>query len=60
MVATGPGQGLLPVSLFHTMKYEWRSKSLSHKGLGNDVMSRALNQISKSSFTRRIEGGKLP
>ena len=60
MVATGPGQGLLPASLFHTMKYEWRSKSLSQKGLGNDVMSRALNQISKSPFTRRIEGGKLP
>ena len=23
--------------------YKWRSKSLSHKGLGNDAMSRALN-----------------
>ena len=41
------------------IKYEWRSKSLPHKGLGNDAMSRALNQISKSPFTRRIEGGKL-
>ena len=40
--------------------YEWRSKSLLHKGLGNDAMSRALNQISKSLFTCRIERGKLP
>ena len=37
-----------------------RSKSPGHRGLGNDVMSRALRQISKSPFTRRIEGGKLP
>ena len=35
--------------------YKLRSKSPSRKGLG-----KALNQISKSSFTRRIEGGKLP
>ena len=28
--------------------------------LGNDAMSRALNQISKSPFTRKIEGGRLP
>ena len=39
--------------------YERRSKSPPHKGLGNDVMSKALNQIFKSPFTRRIEGGKL-
>jgi len=37
-----------------------RNKSLSRKGLGSDAMSRVLNQISKSPFTRRIEGGKLP
>ncbi|KAK9988273.1 hypothetical protein SO802_028512 [Lithocarpus litseifolius] len=37
-----------------------RDKSPSCKGLGNDAVSRALNQISKSPFTRRIEGGKLP
>ena len=36
--------------------YKHRNKSLSRKGLGNDAMSRALNQISKSPFTRRIEG----
>ena len=32
-----------------------RSKSPSLKGLENDDMSRVLNQISKSPFTRRIE-----
>ena len=37
-----------------------RGKSPSYKGLGNDAMSRTLNQISKSPFTRKIEGGKLP
>ena len=40
--------------------YERRSKRLPHKGLGNDAISRALDQISKSPFTCRIEGGKLP
>ncbi|XP_030926594.1 uncharacterized protein LOC115953199 [Quercus lobata] len=28
--------------------------------MGNDTMSKALNQISKSSFMRWIEGGRLP
>ena len=37
-----------------------KHKSPSYKGLGNDAMSRALNQISKSPFIYRIEGGKLP
>ena len=40
--------------------YKRRCKSPSCKGLGNDAMSRALNQIFKSSFMRRIERGKLP
>ena len=40
--------------------YGQRSKSPSCEGLGNDAISRALNQISKSPFMRRIEGGKLP
>ena len=40
--------------------HERRSKSLSHKGLGNDAISKAINQISKLPFTRIIEGGKLP
>ena len=37
-----------------------RYKSLTHRGLGNDAMSKALNQISKSPFMRRIEGATLP
>nr|POE83107.1 hypothetical protein CFP56_42712 [Quercus suber] len=32
----------------------------SHGRVGNDAMSKALNQISRSPFTRRIEGAKLP
>ena len=43
----------------HHYRRRRRSRSLSHRGLGNDAMSRALCQISKSSFTQRIEGGKL-
>ena len=31
-----------------------------HKGVGNDVMKKALSQISKSPFTQRIERAKLP
>ena len=40
--------------------YRRRRESLSRQGLGNDAMGRALNQISKSPFTRRNESGKLP
>ena len=40
--------------------HEHRNKNSSSKGLGNDVMSRALNQISRSTFTRRSDGGRLP
>ena len=40
--------------------HERRNKNSSSRGLGNDAMSKALNQISKSYFTRRIEGGRLP
>ena len=40
--------------------HECRNRDSSLKGLGNDAMSRALNQISKLPFTRRIEGGGLP
>jgi len=39
--------------------YKCRNKSSSCKGLGSDVISKALNHISKSPFTCRIEGGKL-
>ena len=40
--------------------HKQRSKSLTHRSLGNDVMSGALHQISKSLFTRRIDKDKLP
>ena len=36
------------------------NRNSSSKSLGNDTMSRALNQISRSPFTRRIDGGRLP
>ena len=36
-----------------------RHKSPSRKGLGNDAMNEALDRISKSPFTRKIEGAKL-
>ena len=37
-----------------------KHKGPSGKGLGNDVMSKALDQISKSPFTRKTEGSRLP
>ena len=40
--------------------HKCRYKSPPRKGLGNDNMSKALNQISKSPFTGKIEGAKLP
>ena len=40
--------------------HEHRNRSSSSKGLGNDAMSRVLNQISRSPFMRKIEGKRLP
>ena len=37
-----------------------RYKSLPRRGLENDAMSKALNQISKSPLTRKIEKATLP
>ena len=37
-----------------------RKKKASHYGLGNGVMSKALQQISKSPFFRRINRARLP
>ena len=37
-----------------------RNRNSSSKDLGNDAMSRVINQISKSPFTCRIEGRRLP
>ena len=36
-----------------------RNKNSSSKDLRNDAMSRVLYQISRSPFTRKIEGGRL-
>ena len=35
------------------------NKSPTHKGLGNNAMNEALNQVAKSPFTRSIEGASL-
>ena len=40
--------------------HQRKRKSPSRKGVGNDVMKKALSQISKSPFTRGIEKAKLP
>ena len=40
--------------------YRQRSRSAAHWSLGNDAMSKARCQISKSPFVRRIERAKLP
>ena len=40
--------------------YRWRRESSPHQGLGNNAMGRALNQIFKSPFTRKIKGGRIP
>ena len=40
--------------------HERKNRSSSSKGLGNDAMSKALNQIFRSPFTRKIEEMRLP
>ena len=37
-----------------------KNKSLPHKSLRNNAINKALNQVSKSPFTRNIEGASLP
>ena len=41
-------------------RHRQKHKGPSSRGLGNDAMNKALDQISKSPFTRKIEGVKLP
>ena len=41
-------------------RHRHRYKSPPRKGMGNDAISKALSQISKSPFTRNIEGARLP
>ena len=40
--------------------HQRKRRSPSHKGVGNDIMKKALSQISKSPFTWGIERAKLP
>ena len=40
--------------------YQRKRRSPSSKGVGTDVMKKALSQISKSPFTQGIEKAKLP
>ena len=40
--------------------HERKDRNSPSKGLGNDVISKILNQISRSHFTCKIEGGRLP
>ena len=37
-----------------------KSKNPTYKGLGNNSMNEALNQVARSPFTRNIEGANLP
>ena len=37
-----------------------KNKSPTHKGLGNNAMNEALNQVARSPFTRSIERASLP
>ena len=54
----GKGQELHQVKPFLMKKS--KHKSQPRKGLGHDAMNEALDRISKSPFTRKIEGAKLP
>ena len=40
--------------------YRCKSKSISHKSLGNKAMNEALSQVAKSPFTQRIKAASLP
>ena len=53
---------LRPMRLSYDEEYcrKRRYKSLPRKGLGNNVMNKALSQVSKSPFTRNIEDASLP
>ena len=40
--------------------HKHKNKSPTHKGLGNNTMNEALSQVTRSPFTRSIEGASLP
>ena len=63
MTIIGKGQELhqvRPFSYEEEHHHRREHKSPSRKGLVNDTMSKALDRISESPFTRKIEGAKLP
>ena len=62
MVVIDPSQGSPSESFLcdEDHHYKHRNKSPSCKGLGNDAIRKTLNQISRSPFMGRIEGGRLP
>ena len=41
-------------------RHKRKNKSPTHKGLGNNAMNKALNQVARSPFTRSIDGASLP
>ena len=49
-----------PFSYDEDYHHEHRNRNSSLVGLGNDAMSKAFNQISKSPFACWIKGGRLP
>ena len=53
---TPPSESLYDKDYHH----ECKDRKPSSVGLGNDDVSKALNQISRSPFTRWIEEGRLP
>ena len=58
MLVIGKGQELHQVSLSPTLKSTTTGEDT--RGLGNNAISKALNQISKSPFMHKIERVKLP
>ena len=63
MQATNNDQELHLVNLFSCEEenpHKRRRRSPSERGVGTNIMKKALSQISKSPFTRGIEKAKLP
>ena len=60
MPRTGEGPELHPMKLsLVTRSHKHKNKNLTHKGLGNNAINKALNQVARSPFTRNIEGASL-
>ena len=41
-------------------RHKHKNKNPTHKGLGNNAMNEALNQVARSPFTRSIDEASLP